>query len=128
MMIRVVIAEPRRLLQDLLGLFVPGDIAVVAAASQASDLAHLCAVERPDVVISDVDFGDGSTLESVIDDIRASGARVVVVSDDLSVDRVASLLDLGVARYFGRGAEHSEVVEAVFSLSARTERRIGRAR
>jgi DNA-binding NarL/FixJ family response regulator len=96
MTIRVVIAHRSGVVRDALRLLaVPHDIVVVGEARDGSALLELCATERPDVVITEADFEDGTDIDSCLPRLVATGARVGVLADDAGpahvIDAIAIL-------------------------------------
>jgi DNA-binding NarL/FixJ family response regulator len=119
MSVRVVIAHRSTLVRDVLRfLGAPKDVLVVGEARGRADLLDLCASERPDVALAEATFADGTEIESCVAQLLADGARVGVICDDPSPERLTRILTLGVSGYLRSDAAPTSVVEAVATLAA----------
>jgi DNA-binding NarL/FixJ family response regulator len=116
--VRVVIAHRSTLVRDVLRLLgVPEDVLVVGEAEAPAALLDLCASERPDVVLAEATFEDGTEIETCLPPLLAGGARVAVICDDTTPERLMRILALGVSGYLCSDASPSHVVEAMAILA-----------
>src|SRR5205807_2612358 len=90
---------------------------VVGEARSATELVELCRSEQPDVVYSEDSFDDGSEIESVLVQLLAAGARVIVVCDDPSPERLTRILALGAHGYLRHDTTPEQVLDAVESVA-----------
>ncbi len=96
MSIRLITAHRSTFIRDVLRLSgVARKIFVVGEARSATELVELCRSEQPDVVYAEDRFDDGSEIEWVLVLLMATGARVIVVCDDPSPERLTRILALG---------------------------------
>lgn len=118
MAVRVVIAHRSTLVRDVLRLVGgPKDVFVVGEAREPADFLELCASERPDVVLAEATFEDGTEIESCLPELLAGGARVGVIWDDPTPERLSRILALGVAGYLCSDASPANVLDAVAVLA-----------
>jgi DNA-binding NarL/FixJ family response regulator len=118
MPVRVVIAHRSTLVRDVLRLRgVQKDVLVVGEANDAADLLDLCASEHPDVALAEATFEDGTEIEACLPQLLAEGARVGVICDDPSPERLTRILALGASGYLRSDASPDAVVEAVTTLA-----------
>lgn len=111
---RVVIAHRSTVIRDVVRLLGASRAVVVAGeASRPADLAGLCRSERPDVVIAEATFQDGTQIESLLADVQAAGARALVVDGDPSPERLTRVLLAGATGYLHDDASLEQVVEAI---------------
>lgn len=115
--VRVVLAEPSRLIRSLLRIALsgPGTV-VVAETSSLADVPGLCETERPDVLVANCSFGDGD-LEAVLVDVLGAGARVLVVARQTSPERLTALLASGAAGYLVHDTAPEAVLDAVQAVA-----------
>lgn len=115
---RVVIAHRSTFVRDVVRCMgAERALVVVGETSRAGDLAALCESEHPDVVLAEADFGDGTEIESVLPELRATGARAVVVCADPSPERLTRILLLGASGYLHDDPSPEQVVEAVETVA-----------
>jgi len=116
--VRVVLAEPSRLIRSLLRIALsgPGTV-VVAETSSLADVPGLCETERPDVLVANCSFGDGD-LEAVLVDVLGAGARVLVVARQTSPERLTALLASGAAGYLVHDTAPDAVLDGVLAVAA----------
>ncbi|MDQ1505344.1 MAG: hypothetical protein QOD57_3071, partial [Actinomycetota bacterium] len=69
--------------------------------------------EQPDVVYAEDSFDDGSEIESVLVLLNTTGARVIVVCDDPSPERLTRILALGAHGYLRHDTTPEQVLDAV---------------
>ena len=118
MPVRVVIAHRSTLVRDVLRLRgVHQDVLVVGEANGPADFLDLCASERPDVALAEATFEDGTEIEACLPQVLADGARVGVICDDPSPERLTRILALGASGYLRSNASPDAVVEAVTTLA-----------
>ena len=70
---------------------------VVGEASTGWQLVAVCQTRRPDLVVADSDLGDGP-IETYLDRVLGTGAKVIILCDDASPERLTGLLERGVSR------------------------------
>src|SRR2546423_505161 len=108
---RVLLADHNPLSRDLLRLVCDRHhIHVVAEAATTAELVKLCVNEQPDVVITSSEVE--SPVDAVIEEIVASGARVVVLSDDRSPERLTMMLAMGASGYLSHDTAPDAIAEA----------------
>jgi DNA-binding NarL/FixJ family response regulator len=118
MPVRVVIAHRSTLVRDVLRLRCASrNVLVVGEASGPADFVELCAGERPDVALAEATFEDGTEIEACLPHVLAGGARVGVICDDPSPERLTRILALGASGYLRSDATPDAVVEAVTTLA-----------
>ena len=114
---RVLIAHPDALARDLLRLVCTEQgIHVVGEVATACDLIAICADEEPAVVLVAGQLGD-APVEDCLDALVASGTRVIVMADDLSPERITTLLERGAAGYLLHDTPPSQVAEAIVAVA-----------
>jgi two-component system, NarL family, nitrate/nitrite response regulator NarL len=90
---------------------------VVGEASTSWQLIALCQTRRPDLVVADSDLGDGP-IEECIDRVLATGAKVVILCDDDSTERLTGLLERGVSGYLLHDSSPDHVGEGLLAVAA----------
>jgi DNA-binding NarL/FixJ family response regulator len=119
MTIRLVIAHHSTLVRDVLRLVgVPRDVFVVGEARGPAECLDLCASERPDVVLAEASFEDGTEIEGCLPRLVAGGARVGVICDDPTPERLARILALGASGHLCSDASPAHMVDAVAALAS----------
>jgi DNA-binding NarL/FixJ family response regulator len=114
---RVVIANRNVLIRDLLRLvFARHGIHVVGETSSAAALVELARDEMPDVIVTDAQL-DEATIEECLDRLIASSARVIVLCDDPSPERLTRILGNGASGYLLHDSAPEQVAEAVLAVS-----------
>jgi DNA-binding NarL/FixJ family response regulator len=89
---------------------------VVGEAGEATDLVALCESEQPDVVLVSGVLA-AADLDDILDRMLATGARVVVVSDDPSPERVTQLMSRGVSGFLEHDISPQQLAEALHSVA-----------
>jgi DNA-binding NarL/FixJ family response regulator len=118
MSIRLITAHRSTFIRDVLRISgVARKIYVVGEARSATELVELCRSEQPDVVYAEDSFDDGSEIESVLVLLMATGARVIVVCDDPSPERLTRILALGAHGYLRHDTTPEQVLDAVESVA-----------
>ena len=119
MNVRLVTAHRSTFIHDVLRISgVARRIFVVGEARSATELVELCRTEQPDVVYAEDSFDDGSDIEAVLVLLVATGARVIVVCDDPSPERLTRILALGAHGYLGHDTTPQQVLDAVESVAS----------
>jgi DNA-binding NarL/FixJ family response regulator len=88
------------------------DVVVVASAATV-DALHAGPGRGADVVLLDVNLGDGTTVEDNIAALRAAGSRVVVVSENETPAVVRRAVRAGALGYVPKSASATEMIEAI---------------
>lgn len=118
MSIRLITAHRSTFIRDVLRISgVARKIFVVGEARSATELVELCRSEQPDVVYAEDSFDDGSSIESVLVLLMTTGARVIVVCDDPSPERLTRILALGAHGYLRHDTTPEQVLDAVESVA-----------
>jgi DNA-binding NarL/FixJ family response regulator len=116
--IHLVIAHRSKLIRDVLRRAgASRDVLVVGEADSAAELVELCGKEKPEVILAEDSFEDGSEIESVLALLVANGAQVVVVCDDPSPERLTRILSLGALGYLRHDTTPEQVFDAVESVA-----------
>jgi DNA-binding NarL/FixJ family response regulator len=119
MSIRLITAHRSTFIRDVLRISgATRDVFVVGETRSAPELVELCRTQRPDVVYTEDRFDDGSEIESVLVLLMATGARVIVVCDDPSPERLTRILALGAHGYLRHDTTPEQVLDAVESVAA----------
>lgn len=114
MTVRVVISHRSALVRDVLRMLSAASrVHVVGESASAEDLLELCRNERPTVVLTEAELSCGSTIEDSLPELLAGGARVIVICDDPSPERLIRILDLGVSGFLRSDAAPVAVMESV---------------
>jgi DNA-binding NarL/FixJ family response regulator len=92
------------------------DIAVVGAAGSVSD--HLAAGAGADVVLLDLMLEDGTDPAANVAALRATGARVIVISVHGERRHVRSTLHAGACGYLVKDNEGATLAEAIRTVHA----------
>lgn len=118
MTVRLITAHSSTFIRDILRLSGLGrGVIVVGEARTAGELVELCRSEEPDVVYTEGSFDDGSEIESALVLLVAAGARVIVVCDDPSPERLTRILELGASGYLRHDTSPEQVLDAVQSVA-----------
>ena len=118
MSVRLVTAHRSAFIRDVLRLSgAARKVFVVGEARSATDLVDLCRREQPDVVYAEDRFEDGSEIEAVLVLLMTTGARVIVVCDDPSPERLTRILSLGAHGYLRHDTTPEQVLDAVESVA-----------
>jgi len=118
MSIRLITAHRSTFIRDVLRISgISRKIFVVGEARSATELVERCRSEQPDVVYAEDRFDDGSEIESVLVLLMATGARVIVVCDDPSPERLTRILALGAHGYLRHDTTPEQVLDAVESVA-----------
>lgn len=97
-----------------------GGIEVVGEAGDAQSAIDLCADVAPDAVLLDLSMPGMDGLEAIPRLRRVTPGVTVVVFSGFAAERMAqAALDQGAARYLEKGAELSEVREALLEATGR---------
>jgi DNA-binding NarL/FixJ family response regulator len=114
----VVVADGNPFLRHLLDtVCARHGLRVVGEVTRGQDLVALCEEVRPDVVVSDCHLEDGP-LEDWLDEVLMSGARLVVLCDDASPERLTQLLELGASGYLLYDSAPEQVGEALLAVAS----------
>jgi DNA-binding NarL/FixJ family response regulator len=113
----VILAEHDVLIRDILRLAcVRRGIEILDEVDTVDAMRTRAAELRPAVVISADSLGN-EPIDSVLPDVLATGAKVVVVSGDPSPERLTALLADGVSGYLLHDASPEEVASGVFAVA-----------
>ena len=117
MSVRLVTAHRSAFIRDVLRIgAAPRQIFVVGEAGSASELVDVCRRQQPDVVYTEQAFADGD-VEPVLAELVANGARVIVVCDDPSPERLTRILALGAQGYLRHDTSPEQVLDAIESVA-----------
>jgi two-component system response regulator NreC len=94
-----------------------GSIEVVGEAGGVREALQLARSLEPDVVVLDLTLRDGSGLD-VIADLRAGGARVVILSMQEEPAYARKAFELGAQGYVVKDAADDELVSAIETVLA----------
>lgn len=118
--VRVAVVDDHRMVLDGLAAWLEqgsATISVVAAVDSWAALlrhpAHPC-----DVVLLDLDLGDGIPLDAKVSTLLSAGSRVVVVSTFADPPRVRAAVDAGVSGYVPKTEPAAVLVDAVLEAAA----------
>ena len=115
---RIAIADHSLLLRDLLRPVCDGHgIEIVGQVSSATELVDVCLHHHVDVAVSGVSFANGE-LEPHLEALLATGARVLVLCDDPSPERLTSLLTQGASGYLLHDSSPEQVAEAALAVAS----------
>ncbi|MGH9277517.1 MAG: helix-turn-helix transcriptional regulator [Acidimicrobiales bacterium] len=110
------IGHDDRLLVEVLAAACARRGVVVVGDTSPDEVAGLYARLRPDVVVCADRFGPTAVEDAVLSELLDLGARVIVLTDDESAERMVSLLGreiMGCCRYEATPAEMAEAIVAV---------------
>jgi DNA-binding NarL/FixJ family response regulator len=93
-----------------------GRVEVLASASGVESLRE-GAGWGADVVLLDLNLGDGSTVEVNVAALAAAGSRVVVVSENEQPAAVRQALRAGALGYVPKSASAASMVEAIVAVA-----------
>jgi DNA-binding NarL/FixJ family response regulator len=116
--ITIVIAHRSAFIRDVLrrkGSY--RDVTTVGEAESGARLVELCESERPAVALVDTELQDGP-VEGVMRAVLATGTKVLVISDDLSPERLTHLLARGASGHLLHDASPDQVIEAIETVAA----------
>jgi DNA-binding NarL/FixJ family response regulator len=114
----VVIAHRSAFLRDVLRRKTAyRDIVSVGEAESCAELVAVCEAERPAVVCLDTELADGPAEEALAA-VLATGAKVLVISDDLSPERLTHLLAGGASGHLLYDASPDQVIDAIEAVAA----------
>jgi two-component system response regulator NreC len=89
-----------------------GRFEITAEASGVREALDRARAVRPDVVVLDLNLKDGSGLDAIAD-LRAQGARVVVLSMQDEAAYARKAFELGAQGYVIKDAADAELVDAI---------------
>jgi two-component system response regulator NreC len=97
----------RRLLEEVDGF------EVVAEAADAEDALRKARFDKPDVVVLDIGLKGGSSGLDILEELRALGPRVVILSMQDEPAYAQTALERGAQGYVLKDAADEELVEAI---------------
>ena len=113
----VTIAHDDALVLDVLALTCAGNgIEVLDMVGDYEELLARCVGRRPDVVVV-ADRIDGVPVEDVLDRVAALDARIIVLSNDASPDRLAQLLARDIFGLLSHDAGPDDVISAICAVA-----------
>jgi len=117
--IRVLIVDDHPIVRD--GLVVvlshEPDLTVVDAVASVEEAERVAGVERPDVVLLDLEL-DGQDGVAAIPKLIEAGARVLVLTAYDTEERVFGALQAGAGGYLLKGATAGEIASGIRSVYA----------
>jgi DNA-binding NarL/FixJ family response regulator len=118
MAVRVVISHRSALVREVLRMLgEASEVYVVGDATSPEALLELCRDERPAVALVEADFACGTSVEDVIPDLLATRARVVVICDDPSPERLTRILASAVSGYLRSDIAPSALLESMAAVA-----------
>jgi two-component system nitrate/nitrite response regulator NarL len=90
---------------------------VVGEASTAWELLAACQTRAPDVVVTDCLLADGP-VDDYLEGVLATGAKVIVLCDDTSPERLTALLERGVSGYLLHDCSPDQIGDALVAVAA----------
>jgi DNA-binding NarL/FixJ family response regulator len=115
-MIRVAIVDDHPIVTDgiVANLRADTELAVVATATNAVDALAMMRREHPDVLVLDLELGDGNALDALASLKSASPAtRIVIFSAYAGEERVAEAFERGANSYVLKGTSSDELLVAI---------------
>jgi len=92
-------------------------VRVVGEASTAWELLAVCQARKPDLVVTDCVLADGP-VDDCLDGVLATGAKVVVLCDDTSPERLTALLEKGASGYLLHDSSPDQIGDALVAVAA----------
>lgn len=92
------------------------DVRVVGETASGAELRVLVASEQPDVVVAAGELTDGP-VEAWLHSVLDFGAKVIVLCDDRSPERLTGLLGMGVSGYLMHDSAPDAVAESVVAVA-----------
>jgi DNA-binding NarL/FixJ family response regulator len=112
--VRVLIVDDHELLAESLRLALSAEgYDVVVPGPTPAEVYAAAESTPPDVVLLDLDLGDGGDGSVLVEALALGGARVVVVSGTPDQMRVAACLESGACGYVSKSAPLDALLEAV---------------
>jgi DNA-binding NarL/FixJ family response regulator len=125
--IRVLIADDHSLFAEALGLALEADprLEVVGVARDGLEVIDLARGLEPDVILMDLDMPllDGVAATQKL--LKASPARVAILSASTSTEDARQARDAGASAFLTKGCSTAEVIETVLELGAPETFRLG---
>jgi DNA-binding NarL/FixJ family response regulator len=118
--IRVAIVDDHPIVTDgiVANLHADSELAVVATATNAGDALAVMRREHPDVLVLDLELGDGNALDALASLKSASPAtRIVIFSAYAGEERVAEAFERGADSYVLKGTSSDELLAAIRAAS-----------
>ncbi len=113
----VVIAHDDAFVLDVLALICGRhEIEVLGTVGSYEELLGRCVAQAPDVAMV-ADRIDGVSVEEVLDQVVALGARIIVLSDDPSPDRLGQLLARDICGLLSYDAGPDDVAAAICAVA-----------
>ncbi len=121
MSVRVVVVDDHPLVRDGLRFLAESreEIELVGEAGGAVDAVEMVRRVRPEVVVMDIELGDGNGLDVAVDVLReAPGTRVLFLTMHGDEATVLAALRAGASGFVVKGAHQDELVRAIVSAAA----------
>ncbi|WP_101759129.1 response regulator transcription factor [Oceanicoccus sp. KOV_DT_Chl] len=115
--LKVIIADDHRLFRESVKMLVESspDYKVIAEAADARSLLTIMMTEKPDLLISDYHFPDG-TITDILPTITRTmdSMRVVILTDGLGSEHLyQQLIDMSVAKILLKESSMDEILSAL---------------
>lgn len=123
--IRIVIVDDHALVREGLNeiLEAQPDLRVVGQAGNSADALTVVARERPDVVLLDVEIPGGEAADTVREmSARSPSSKIIILSMYDGPLLLRRLLGAGIRGYLLKSVHRNELVAAVRSVHAETDR------
>ncbi len=117
--IRILLIEDHVILREGLRslLEVESDLLIVGEAGTGEEGLKIAAVEKPDLIMTDIGLPDRSGL-SIIPELRAMNpdSRILVLTAHCTDEYVRAALDVGADGYILKDAERTELIHGVHTV------------
>ncbi|HTJ24643.1 MAG TPA: response regulator transcription factor [Candidatus Limnocylindria bacterium] len=115
-MIRIAIVDDHPIVTDgiVANLRADADLSVVATGTSADDALAVVQHERPDVLVLDLELGDGNALDAIATlKVVSPATRIVIFSAYAGEERVAAAFERGADSYVLKGTSSDELLAAI---------------
>lgn len=109
---RLIVADDDPFVRSMLPAQLESAFDCVGTAADAAAAVELVAVERPDIVILDVNMPRGGAIRATREiAARCPGTVIVILSGDEARDGVIDLLEAGASSYLRKGVDPRELAQ-----------------
>jgi two-component system nitrate/nitrite response regulator NarL len=114
----VVLADRNALVRNVLDAVCERiGVRVVGHASTGWELLAQCQARHPTIAVTDTMLADGP-VDGCLDAVMSTGAKVVVLCDDASPERLTALLERGASGYLLHDTSPEHVGDALVAIAA----------